>query len=110
MAKVVSDALMIAVSIVIVVKASGGFTLPEGTAKLYFDGGIALLLLLWFGLGPALFFVAKKIARRAKDDENVCAERGLCRRAPPRHSPRSHQQREAGRSHLQGPPTGRRTF
>ena len=46
----------------IVLKASGAFTLPEGNAKLFFDGGIALLLLLWFGLGPALFFVAKKIA------------------------------------------------
>ena len=70
-AKVVSDALMIAVAIVIVLRASGAFTLPEGNAKLYFDGGIALLLLLWFGLEPASFFVAKKIARRAKHDENV---------------------------------------
>ena len=70
-AKVVSDALMIAVGILIVVKTSGDFTLPEGTARLYFDGGIALLLLLWFGLGPTLFFVAKKIAQRAVDDEDV---------------------------------------
>lgn len=71
MAKVVSDAFMIAVSILIIVRVAGGFALPEGNASLYFDGAIALLLFLWFGLMPALFFVTKMIGNLAKDEQDV---------------------------------------
>ena len=70
-AKEVRSALLIALAILIIVKASGGFTLPEGPLESYFNLGIALFLILMYGLAPTLLFVAKKIAQRAKDGEDV---------------------------------------
>ena len=73
-AKAIPDTLMIVLGILIIVKASGGVTLLEGPAQSYFILGIALYLLLMYGLVPALFFVAKvakKIVQRPKDGEDV---------------------------------------
>ena len=74
MAKAVPDTLMSVLTILIIVKISGGFTLPEGPAESHFNFGISLYLILMYGLVPALFFVAKvakKMVQRAKDGEDV---------------------------------------
>ena len=74
MVKALPDTLMTMLTILIIVKISGGFTLPEGPAESHFNLGIALYLILMYGLVPALFFVAKmakKMVQRAKDGEDV---------------------------------------
>ena len=72
--KALPDTLMTVLAILIIVKISGGFTLPEGSAESHFNLGIVLYLILMYGLVPALFFVAKmakKMVQRAKDGEDV---------------------------------------
>ena len=72
--KALPDTLMTMLTILIIVKISGGFTLPEGPAESHFNLGIALYLILMYGLVPALFFVAKlakKMVQRTKDGEDV---------------------------------------
>ena len=73
-AKAVPDTLMTVLAILIIVKISGGFTLPEGPAESHFNFGIALYIVLMYSLVLALSFatkVAKKIVQRAKDREDV---------------------------------------
>ena len=72
-AKAVPDTLMIVLAILIIVKISGGFTLPEGPAESHFNLGIALYIILMYGLVFTLSFVAKvakKIVQRTKNRED----------------------------------------
>ena len=72
--KAIPDTLMIVLTILILAKMSGVFTLPEGPAEPHFNLGIALYIVLMYSLVLTLSFVvkvAKKIVQRTKDGENV---------------------------------------
>ena len=64
-AKVVLDWLMMAVAILIMARACGGFTQMEGNIDQYFKMSVGLFLIGRFTIGPAVALLQRLLAQPA---------------------------------------------